>query len=297
MDVSVIIVNYNTLKMTKDCIDSVIEKTTDVEYEIILVDNASTDGSKEFFVNYRGITYIYNEKNIGFGAANNVGMRIARGENILCLNSDTIFINNAIKYFVNYETENNQNVVLGSWLLDQEMNITHSYGNFITFGQELRNALRVFTDRIPLLNKITFDKEMYSYTPLKVDYITGADLFVPKNIINRVGMFDERFFMYCEETDWQKRMEKEGVERVVINGPKIMHLEQGSQKLDTISFKKIPNKVIISTRSTLFYLRKNNNVVVYEIFKSTYLFLRFFPMIFNEFPWKDKVRYFKVFFE
>ena len=63
MDVSVIIVNYNTLKMTKDCIDSVIEKTTDVEYEIILVDNASTDGSKEFFKNYRGITYIYNEKN------------------------------------------------------------------------------------------------------------------------------------------------------------------------------------------------------------------------------------------
>ena len=127
--------------MTKDCIDSVIEKTTDVEYEIILVDNASTDGSKEFFKNYRGISYIYNEKNLGFGAANNVGMSIARGENILCLNSDTIFINNALKYFVEYETEYNHNVVLGSWLLDQEKNITHSYGYFITPLKEIRNAI------------------------------------------------------------------------------------------------------------------------------------------------------------
>ena len=188
-------------------------------------------------------------------------------------------------------------MVLGGWLLNSNMEISHSYGNFITFGQELRTALRVFTDRIPLLNKISFDKEKYSYTPLKVDYITGADLFVPKNIINKVGMFDERFFMYCEETDWQKRMEEEGVERVVINGPKILHLEQGSQKTGTTSFKKNPNKVIISTRSTLLYLRKYNNVVVYAIFKYIYLFLRFFPMLFNEFLWKDKVRYFKVFFE
>ena len=297
MDVSVIMVNYNTLKMTKDCIDSVIEKTKDVEYEIILVDNASTDGSKEFFKNYRDITYIYNEKNLGFGTANNVGIKIARGNFIFCLNSDTLLLNNAIKQFVEFESMNHNNVVLGGWLLNSNMEISHSYGNFITFRQELRTALRVFTDRIPLLNKISFDKEKYSYTPLKVDYITGADLFVPKNIINKVGMFDERFFMYCEETDWQKRMEMEGVERVVINGPKIMHLEQGSQKTGTISFKKNPNKLIISTRSTLLYLRKYNNVVVYEIFKYTYLLLRFFPMLFNEFPWKDKVRYFKVFFE
>lgn len=283
--------------MTKDCIDSVMENTTDVEYEIILVDNASTDGSREFFKNYRGITYIYNEKNLGFGAANNVGMRIARGENILCLNSDTIFINNALKYFVEYETEYNHNVVLGSWLLDQEMNITHSYGYFITPQKELRTAIRVYTDRIPLLNRISFDEEKYSDTPLNVDYITGADLFIPKSIIKKVGMFDESFFMYCEETDWQKRMETEGFERVVINGPKIMHLEQGSQKTGTTSFKKNPNKLIISTRSTLLYLRKYNNVVVYAIFKYTYLFLRFFPMLFNEYLWKDKVRYFKVFFE
>ena len=99
MDVSVIIVNYNTLQMTKDCIDSVIEKTTDVDYEIILVDNASTDGSKEFFKNYRGITYIYNEKNLGFGAANNTGAKTATGDFLFFLNSDTLFKNNALLIF------------------------------------------------------------------------------------------------------------------------------------------------------------------------------------------------------
>ena len=124
MDVSVIIVNYNTLKMTKDCIDSVIEKTKDVEYEIILVDNASTDGSKEFFKNYRDITYIYNEKNLGFGTANNVGIKIARGNFIFCLNSDTLLLNNAIKQFVEFESMNHNNVVLGGWLLNSNMEIS-----------------------------------------------------------------------------------------------------------------------------------------------------------------------------
>lgn len=102
MDVSIIIVNYNTKKLTSDCIQSVIDKTLGIDYEIILVDNASTDGSKELFENDERIIYIYSDKNGGFGYGNNRGMEIAQGKYFFLLNSDTILLNNAVKEFFDY---------------------------------------------------------------------------------------------------------------------------------------------------------------------------------------------------
>ena len=89
MDVSVIIVNYNTQGLTSDCIESIIAQTSAVEYEIILVDNASTDGSKEVFAQDKRIKYIYSDQNLGFGRANNLGIREAKGRYLFFLNSDT----------------------------------------------------------------------------------------------------------------------------------------------------------------------------------------------------------------
>ena len=97
MDVSIIIVNYNTCRMTAECIDSVFEKTHGIDFEIILVDNASTDGSREHFAGDSRITYIYNDENLGFGRANNAGIERARGRYVFLLNSDTLLIGNAIK--------------------------------------------------------------------------------------------------------------------------------------------------------------------------------------------------------
>mgnify|MGYP001540893004 CR=1 FL=1 len=87
MDVSVIIVNYNTQGLTSDCIESIIAQTSAVEYEIILVDNASTDGSKEVFAQDKRIKYIYSDQNLGFGRANNLGIREAKGRYLFFLNS------------------------------------------------------------------------------------------------------------------------------------------------------------------------------------------------------------------
>lgn len=86
MDVSIIIVNYNTCRMTAECIDSVFEKTHGIDFEIILVDNASTDGSREHFAGDSRITYIYNDENLGFGRANNAGIERARGRYVFLLN-------------------------------------------------------------------------------------------------------------------------------------------------------------------------------------------------------------------
>ena len=86
MDVSIIIVTYNTLKMTNNCLESIIEYTQGINYEIILVDNASKDGSKDFFEKDLRIHYIYSESNLGFGRANNLGAKVAKGKYLFLLN-------------------------------------------------------------------------------------------------------------------------------------------------------------------------------------------------------------------
>ena len=99
MDVSIIIVNYNTKKLTSDCINSIYEKTTGIRFEVIVVDNNSSDGSQDlFFFDFR-IKFVEAGENLGFGKANNKGVEIASGKYVFFLNSDTILVNNAVKLF------------------------------------------------------------------------------------------------------------------------------------------------------------------------------------------------------
>lgn len=143
MDVSVIIVNYNTLGLTSDCIESIIAQTSTVEYEIILVDNASTDGSKEVFAQDKRIKYIYSDRNLGFGRANNLGIREAKGRYLFFLNSDTILLNNAVKLFFDFCEKNPDRKIgaVGAVLKDQNQKNIHSYGRFITPRGEIAEVL------------------------------------------------------------------------------------------------------------------------------------------------------------
>ena len=103
MDVSIIIVNYNTKKLIKNCINSIYKHTKDVDFEIIVSDNGSVDGSVEMIKSeFPNVILIENNANLGFGAANNRGLKIAKGKYIFYLNSDTVLLNNAVKYFFDY---------------------------------------------------------------------------------------------------------------------------------------------------------------------------------------------------
>lgn len=110
MDVSVIIVNYNTLDLTRNCLKSIYEQTKDINFEVIVSDNGSVDGSIEMIrQDFPQVVLIENNANLGFGAANNRGLKIARGKYILYLNSDTLLQNNVVKIFYDYwETYENK---------------------------------------------------------------------------------------------------------------------------------------------------------------------------------------------
>lgn len=171
MDVSVIIVNYNTLGLTSDCIESIIAQTSTVEYEIILVDNASTDGSKEVFAQDKRIKYIYSDQNLGFGRANNLGIREAKGRYLFFLNSDTILLNNAVKLFFDFCEKNPDRKIgaVGAVLKDQNQKNIHSYGRFITPRGEIAEVLGKY---LRFLKKRNLLCPASVQQPTPVDYIT-----------------------------------------------------------------------------------------------------------------------------
>mgnify|MGYP002626043975 CR=1 FL=1 len=212
MHVSIIIVNYNTKTLLAGCLRSIYAQTTDMNYEIIVSDNGSTDGSIEMIKSeFPNVILIENNANLGFGGANNRGLAIAKGKYIFYLNSDTILLNNVTKYFYDFFEEHKAEGIgaLGSNLLDEKENVIHSFGKFPTMCGMLRIVLRDIASQSAkfVLHILHNDKEHFrtskkteSYYAGEVEYITGADLFV-KN--DELAKFDENYILYYEETDLQ----------------------------------------------------------------------------------------------
>lgn len=293
INVSVIIINYNTKEITSQCINSIFEQTKSVSFEIILVDNNSTDGSKEQFSLDNRIIYIYNSQNIGFGGANNIGYQYAKGEYIFLLNSDTILLNDAISIFYNKIKELPKDVgCLGSMLLDNNHSIGLSYGRFPTIWSSLYHLALC-----PIFHlNIQFEKYFnYKGIPkdwIEVDYITGADIFLKRNIIDKYGLFDTSYFLYYEETDMQKRYSESGIKRAIIQGPQIVHLEAGSSKKTKPSL----HKICYTYESCFRFLKKWYSPFSYIIFKIIFLLTRGMHLLVNpKFAINDKIEFLKLF--
>lgn len=264
MDVSIIIVNYNTKHLLNDCLKSVFAQTRGVTYEVIVVDNASSDGSQDMIkAEFPEVRLIESEKNIGFGRANNLAMEVAKGDYFFLLNSDTILRNNAIKIFYDFSIKNHDTGVLGSILYDASESPSHSYGYFPT-------TKRLYKDIVFRIASLFHKFRDYPHReisePCNVEYITGADLWIPRRIYEQTGGFDPQFFLYYEETDLQKRMAIKGVPRILIPGPKILHLEGGSQSGSVIS----PRRLSQFYKSQDIYINKYASGIKGLIFKITY---------------------------
>lgn len=223
-DVSIIIVNYNTLHVLQPCIDSIERHTSGVNYEIIVVDNGSTDGSHEALSHDTRIKYLPTGENLGFGKANNYGLREATGKYIFFLNSDTLLLNNAIKMLLDFAEQYEGHLgALGCILEDRQGNAIHSHGPFPKMRDDftkllltpLRKALHIYHEASPALPD----------TWMKVDYVTGADLFVRRDVLDRCGAFHPAFFMYCEEAEMEYRFHRHGYDNILLRGPRIIHLE------------------------------------------------------------------------
>ena len=241
MDVSIIIVNYYSEKMIVDCVKSICEKTFGLKYEIIVVDNGSTDDSINLLQNELGdkIRLVSAGQNLGFGKANNLGAQYAKGKYLFLLNPDTILVNNAIKILFDYLEQNPKSGIAGGNLYMPEMTASPSYClQFDTIELEKKNAgwiyliKKKFQDKLALHGKVRPFESVFNYSSeiKKVAYIFGADIMISKSLFDDVKGFDPDFFMYAEEEELSWRIAKKRYEIVNVPQAKIIHLEGATSK-------------------------------------------------------------------
>lgn len=295
MQISIIIVNYNTKHLTADCIDSIIAKTSEVKYEIILVDNASSDGSQEKFSSDGRILFLEAGDNLGFGKANNLGAQHAKGDYIFFLNSDTLLLNNAIYEMWRYCEEHKEDNIggLGCILCDGNNQRCHSYAKLNTWKDIVKSYFIAPFCKSKAKEIMAMDAEDESKDAFEVGYVTGADLFVSRKVIDECGCFDPDFFMYSEESEMQWRFKKHGYKNMIIKSPKIMHLEGMSQ-----AKKKSPTmKKIIMTQSSLYlYVKKTSSKFEYLLFQLLFPMTRLPFLLLAKRSIRDKLMYIKMFF-
>ncbi len=278
IDVSIIIVNYNTRDMTLDCINSIFKETFDVNFEVILVDNDSHDGSIELFENDIRIKFIKSGGNIGFGRANNLGYESASGRYVFLLNSDTILLNNAVKLFYDFAEENKERInigAIGTVLLNSAREEAFSIVSFKSIQNLLKFAGKKLLQKIFRLSPSFMLQKLPNDDVFFVDGILGADMFIPSSVYKEIEGFDPAYFMYGEEVEMQKRMDNMGYKRVIIRSPRIIHLEGGSANNNgkTLSY----NTIFGIQRGSLYYIKKHYSPIYYLSYK--------FVLIFTWFPW------------
>lgn len=279
MDVSIIIVNYNTKHLLEDCLSSLYALTQSIDFEVIVVDNASSDDSETYITRkFPQVKWINSGGNIGFGRANNLGAKYADGKYLLLLNSDTLLLNNAIKAFYDYaETHSEEQIgALGGWLVDSNHNSNSSYGYFPSPCAEIQY----------LLQNCILKKKLHHEIEMNVDYIIGADMFVLKKVFEELGGFDSNFFMYYEETDLQYRMAQNGYVRRIIVTPHIVHLEGGSFSIKGLTLSRF----IMAQKSYNYYLRKHYKGIKYAVYKTILCLLRLTLFVTTRWTVSEKIK-------
>lgn len=249
MDISVVIINYKTPDLVIDCVKSIKELTEDITYEIIVVDNASHDNSLEILSQELGndIQLIASSTNLGFGKANNLGVKNASGEYIFLLNSDTRLISNAIKILYDYVVTEEKVGIVGGNLYSYDMKENSSFSmkfdDLVTVKKQstwtsiIQSIVaRQFRQRFysKEKNRQYVYKDTFNHTdqPIEVGYIFGTDMMLSRELYNQVEGFDPEFFMYAEEEELSWRVQQAGYKSVNVPAAKIIHLDGGSFKRD-----------------------------------------------------------------
>lgn len=232
-EISVIIVNWNTLKVTSDCIQSLIDIKEISPIEIIIIDNASHDGSVEALRNqFPSIKIIANETNVGFAAGCNQGLEQASGKYLLLLNSDTTANGESLKGMMDFLKNHPKVGAVGCRLLYADGTVQSSHGNFPTPSEFLfhQSLLAILIKRFVSRLRNFFPHIKHNQKPYKVDWLMGACIMMPREIYRKVGGFDPDYFMYCEDADWCFRLAKEGYSIYHLPQYSIFHYHQQSSR-------------------------------------------------------------------
>jgi len=288
VDVSIIIVNYNTISCLIGAIESILSETKDIEYEVIIVDNNSSDNSKNILAEKYGsrIIYLGLSENIGFGRANNEAAKIAKGVNLFLLNPDTVLLNNAVKILSDFLNSNAEVGACGGNLFNENMQPALSFTVMLpSLPQTIDETFGYPVTRIKVGKSRNFN---YTNKPLKAACVIGADMMIRKELFDELGGFDGDFFMYHEEMELCFRINKAGYKIYSIPDALIQHLEGKSISNDKERIKR-------KFHARALYLSKTQKKAAIPIINGIYFFssvmrLIFFTMLRNrekKFLWSE----------
>jgi GT2 family glycosyltransferase len=261
LDVSIIIVNWNTRDVLRSCLASVYKETKNITHEVIVIDNDSSDDSVEMVKKeFPKAKLIENRSNRGFAAANNQGMAIATGRYVLLLNPDTIVLDRAIEKTVAFADDHPEAAVVGCRVLNPNRTLQPTCFMFPSLLNMLLSTI--------YLNKLFsksrfFGRERMTWwnrTDVRdVDVVTGCFMLVRRSAIEQVGIMDERFFVYGEETDWCYRFKQAGWRILFTPNAHIIHLSGASSK-------QMKSEMVLQLRaSILLFFKKHKGMFSYGL--------------------------------
>ena len=265
MDLSVVILNYETFELTKNAIDSIFKYSYPFSVEVIVVDNASGDDSLSKLQNYFAgkVTFIASKQNNGFAAGNNQALKKVNSKYVLLLNSDTIVWENTLTDIYNYMENNSDVGACGCQVLLEDNTLDKACKR--SFPNVKNSFFRLF--HIPTKSK----DDNYNLDDLddngcyEIDCLTGAFIFTRKKVLDEIGFLDETFFMYGEDVDFCYRIKSAGWKIVYYGKDKITHFKGASSK------KQRPKLIYEFYRAMYIYYKKHHaqesnflvNIVVY----------------------------------
>jgi N-acetylglucosaminyl-diphospho-decaprenol L-rhamnosyltransferase len=252
MDLSIIVVNTNEWHVLRPCLESVYRETSGLEFEVIVVDNASTDGSPEHLQRtFPDVRVTRNTRNRGFAASNNAGIRIARGAFVLLLNPDTVVHERAIVRMVDLLSRTPGAGIAGCLLRLRNGSVQQSVRAFPALWEVFAEAsfLYLLFPRTRLFGH--YHMTDFDYLDRRqVDWLCGAFLLVRREVIDRVGLLDEQFFMYTEEVDYCLRARHAGFATWFFPDAEVTHLWGGMNAVN--------KRVVVWTHgSQMLYFHKH----------------------------------------
>src|SRR3989344_2972105 len=257
MTLSILIVSWNTRDMLVKCLNSIVKNEPSFEYEIIVVDNGSRDGTVEtvtsFFGHNKRIRVIPSLKNLGFARANNLAYENSAGEYILMLNPDTEVQDDALQTLVDYLAGHPGVGIVGPKLVNPDGSLQESVRRF----PDVWSSLLVFSGLHRFIRPRRYLMDGFDYGQTAgVDQVMGAALLTRRKIIQELGFLDPKFYLWYEEVDFCRRVKSRGYEIKYYPKAVVMHARaQSFSQLDVYERKKIV------ARSLLYYFRKNGGAV------------------------------------
>jgi GT2 family glycosyltransferase len=267
ISVSIILVNYNGAEILLDCLNS-IQKFIDIpNHEIILVDNASSDGSVELVAaHYPHIRLVKQIENRGFGAGNNVGAKLATGEFLFLLNTDTVLVSNILPPLIQLMQADPQVGIIGPKLLnlDGSLQISVSPALGIKGEYEARQMHQAYQN----ISQQSLIEQKFQEIQ-EVDIVVGAAFFIRSSLFHALGGFDEKFFMYFEESDLCQRAQYQGYKIIYTPDVHLIHLKG-------YSIQKTANIMAIEYRRSQLYYYQKHRPLWEQLLLRIYLFCKFF---------------------